>query len=94
MKTMKLKDMFKYQERINNRIDNLKRLLSELDDGSIPGDEKTVHIDGRGRILFKLEKLAPLLREELASTEADAEAVKHALETAQSVADGLMNKSA
>lgn len=43
---------------------------------------------------IELEKLAPLLREEMAAMEAEAAAIKHALETAQSVADGLMNKSA
>ena len=94
MKTMKLKDMFKYQERIADRIYHLKHLLSDLDDASTSDDKKTVIIDGTGRIRIELEKLAPLLREELAEMEATGAAIKHALETAQSVADGLMNKSA
>lgn len=94
MKTMKLKDMFTYQENLNDRMSQLKRLLSYLDDEGIPDDEKTVIINGAGRIRIELEKLAPLLREELAEMEATGAAIKHALETAQSVADGLMNKSA
>ncbi|KAJ3628690.1 hypothetical protein Zmor_003968 [Zophobas morio] len=94
MQTMKLKDMFKYQENLNDRMFQLKRLLSDLDDEGIPDDEKTVIINGTGRIRIELEKLAPLLREELAEMEATGAAIKHALETAQSVADGLMNKSA
>ena len=94
MKTMKLKDMFLYQEKLNDRMYQLKRLLSDLDDEGIPDDEKTVIINGAGLIRIELEKLAPLLREELATMEAEAAAIKHALETAQSVADGLMNKSA
>lgn len=94
MKTMKLKDMFKYQENLNDRMFQLKLLLSDLDDEGIPDDEKTVIINGTGRIRIELEKLAPLLREELAEMEATGAAIKHALETAQSVADGLMNKSA
>lgn len=94
MKTMKLKDMFQYQENLNDRMFQLKRLLSDLDDEGIPDDEKTVIINGTGRIRIELEKLAPLLREEMAAMEAQAAAIKHTLETAQSVADGLMNKSA
>lgn len=94
MKTMKLKDMFQYQENLNDRMFQLKRLLSDLDDEGIPDDEKTVIINGTGRIRIELEKLAPLLREEMATMESEAAAIKHALETAQSVADGLMNKSA
>ena len=94
MKGMKLKDMFLYQEKLNDRMYQLKRLLSELDDEGIPDDEKTVIINGAGLISIELEKLAPLLREEMATMEAQAAAIKHALETAQSVADGLMNKSA
>lgn len=94
MKTMKLKDMFQYQEKLNDRMFQLKRLLSDLDDEGVPDDEKTVIINGAGRICIELEKLAPLLREEMATMESEAAAIKHALETAQSVADGLMNKSA
>lgn len=94
MKTMKLKDMFQYQEKLNDRMFQLKRLLSDLDDEGVPDDEKTVTINGTGRIRIALEKLAPLLREEMATMESEAAAIKHALETAQSVADGLMNKSA
>lgn len=50
MKGMKLKDMFLYQEKLNDRMYQLKRLLSDLDDEGIPDDEKTVIINGAGLI--------------------------------------------
>lgn len=89
---MNLKDMFKHRDNLEHRIAQTKGILSDLDDEGIPNDEATVTIDGHGRIRIELTKVEPLLRSELAAMESELATLRHALATAQDVADGLMKR--